>query len=137
MSHYAKVFNGTVTNVIKASAEFIASYNDELPGEWIQTSYNTRGNVHYGPDGRPDGGVALRGNFGGIGSIYDAEKDAFYPPAPFPNWVLTENFVWRAPIPRPTDGKKYGWDPETSSWVLRNTINTSTTSTSTSTNVGG
>ena len=72
---------------------------DSSPGQWVQTSYNTRGGVHYGPDGEPDGGVALRGNYAGIGFIYDAERDVFYPPQPGPEWTLnTTTWLWEAPV---------------------------------------
>ena len=82
MAHYAKVLstdNSTkfyVQEVIVADADFIGT----LPGLWKQTSYNTRGNVHYGSDGQPDGGEALRGNYAGIGYVYDEGRDAFIRP---------------------------------------------------------
>jgi len=47
MGHYAKVVNGKVTKVIVAEASFFNNFVDDSPGKWIQTSYNTRGNVHY------------------------------------------------------------------------------------------
>jgi hypothetical protein len=78
MAHYAEVQNGIVTRVIVAEAEFIAT----LPGTWVQTSYNTRNGIHYSADGRPDGGVALRKNYAGVGYTYDAVKDEFNPPQP-------------------------------------------------------
>ena len=59
MGHFAKVVDGKVTQVIVAEPEFFDTFTDTSPGTWLQTSYNTRGNVHYGPDGEPDGGVAL------------------------------------------------------------------------------
>jgi len=77
MSHYAKVVNNIVTQVIVAEAEFLVSYNDPEPGTWIQTSYNTHGGIHYGQDGNPDGGQALRGNYAGIGYTYDQTNDVF------------------------------------------------------------
>ena len=118
MSHYAKVVDGKVVQVIVAEAEFFDTFVDSSPGEWIQTSYNTRGNVHYGQDGQPDGGVALRGNYAGIGFIYDRSIDAFYPPQPYPSWVLSPlTILWEAPVPYPTDGKRYSWDEPTQSWV--------------------
>ena len=70
MSHFAKVTDGKVTQVIVAEKEFFDTYVDSTPGEWIQTSYNTRGGKHYGQDGKEDGGVALRGNYAGIGYTY-------------------------------------------------------------------
>jgi hypothetical protein len=118
MSHYAKVVNGKVVQVIVAEADFFDTFVDSSPGQWIQTSYNTRGNVHYGPNGEPDGGVALRGNYAGIGYDYDAQLDAFIPFSPYPSWVLnTENVTWEAPVAMPKDGKFYKWEEATTSWV--------------------
>ena len=82
MSHFAKVVNGTVTQVIVAEPEFFQTFVDTSPGDWIQTSYNTRGNVHLN-DGTP-----LRGNYAGVGYTYDYTNDVFYEPQPFPSWIL-------------------------------------------------
>ena len=105
MSHFAKVVDGIVTNVIVAEQEFIDTYDDGIPGEWIQTSYNTNGGKHYAPNSREpieDGGVALRKNYAGIGYTYDKTRDAFYPPQPFPPWTLNEDTCqWEAPVPYP------------------------------------
>lgn len=120
MAHYAKclnIDNSTkfyVEQVIVADTDFIGTQ----PGKWVQTSYNTKGNVHYGPDGNPDGGVALRGNYAGVGYTYDIVADVFYAPQPFPSWVLnTSTWTWEAPVAYPTDGKLYSWDEATLSWV--------------------
>jgi hypothetical protein len=100
MSHFAKVTDGKVTQVIVAEKEFFDTYVDSTPGEFIQTSYNTRGGVHYGQDGKPDGGVALRGNYAGIGYIYDRENDVFYAPQPGADWVLNKStWTWENPNP--------------------------------------
>ena len=104
MSHFAKVTDGKVTQVIVAEKEFFDTYVDSTPGEWIQTSYNTRGSVHYGQDGQPDGGVALRGNYAGIGYIYDRENDVFYAPQPGADWVLNKTtWTWENPNPAPVE----------------------------------
>jgi len=116
MSHFAKVVDGKVTQVIVAEKEFFDTFVDNSPGQWLQTSYNTRGNVHYGADGKPDGGVALRGNYAGIGYTYDAVKDVFVAPQPFPSWTLSANYLWEAPVAMPTDGKPYAWDEATKAW---------------------
>ena len=50
MAHYAKVLDGKVINVIVAEKEFFDTFVDDTPGEWIQTSYNTRGGIHYQPN---------------------------------------------------------------------------------------
>jgi len=118
MSHFAKVVDGKVTQVIVAEPEFFQTFVDSSPGTWLQTSYNTRGGVHYGQDGKPDGGEALRGNYAGIGFTYDQANDVFYPPQPFASWVLNKtNWTWEAPVAYPTDGKAYSWDEATKSWV--------------------
>jgi hypothetical protein len=109
MSHFAKVENGVVTEVIVAEQDVIDS---GLFGTgWIQTSYNTHGGQH--PEGRP-----LRKNFAGIGFSYDSVLDAFIPKKPYDSWVLNEETgLWIAPFPQPDDGEKYSWDEETVSWV--------------------
>lgn len=118
MAHFAKVLNGTVINVIVAEPEFFNTFVDESLGQWLQTSYNTRGGVHYGPDGNPDGGVALRGNYAGVGYTYDAEHDVFYAPQPFPSWTLSQTtWLWESPVPYPTDGKHYFWDESALNWI--------------------
>lgn len=119
MAHFAKVQNGTVTRVIVAEPEFFNTFVDDSPGEWIQTSYNTRGGVHYGQDGQPDGGDALRFNYAGKGYTYDRTRDAFIPPKPYDSWTLNETTcLWDSPIPYPIDGKKYDWNEETQTWDL-------------------
>lgn len=112
MAHYAKVLDGKVINVIVAEAEFFNTFVDSTPGDWIQTSYNTQGGEH------KLGGTPLRGNYAGIGYTYDREHDVFYPPKPFPSWTISApTWTWTAPTPMPTDGKKYTWHEETTSWV--------------------
>jgi len=112
MSHYAKVVNGIVTQVIVAEADFFNTFIDISPGEWIQTSYNTKGGQH------SLGGTPLRGNYAGIGYTYDRTNDVFYPPQPYPSWVISApNWTWDAPIPYPQDSNKYTWDETTKNWV--------------------
>lgn len=110
MSHYAKVVGGNVVKVIVAEPDFFKTFVDTSPGEWIQTSYNTRGGKH------SKGGTPLRKNYAGIGYSYDRELDAFIPPKPFNSWVLNkETGLWDAPAPMPASGN-YVWDEETVSW---------------------
>jgi len=111
MSHFAKVVDGKVTQVIVAEPEFFQTFVDSSPGEWIQTSYNTHGGQHR------NGGTPLRKNYAGIGYSYDRTKDAFIPPKPYPSWVLNDDTcLWGAPTPMPTDDKTYIWDETTTSW---------------------
>ena len=103
--HYAKVQDGTVTQVIVAEPDFFERFIDSSPGEWVQTSY-TR---------------SIRKNFAGIGFSYHRELDAFIPPKPYPSWVLNEVFFnWMPPVPKPADNKNYIWDEESQSWLEEN-----------------
>ena len=112
MSHFAKVLNGIVTQVIVAEPEFFQTFVDSSPGEWIQTSYNTYGGQH------KNGGTPLRKNYAGIGYTYDNTKDAFIPPQPFASWTLNDDTcLWSAPTPMPINDKHYSWDETTTSWV--------------------
>ena len=120
MGHFAKVSNGIVTRVIVAEADFFNNFVDDSPGQWIQTSYNTRGGVHYSPNTNEpsdDQSKALRKNYAGIGYTYDAAKDAFIPPQPFNSWTLNEDTcLWDSPVPYPADGKLYKWNEESVNW---------------------
>ena len=118
MSHFAKVEDGIVVDVIVADQEFV----DNLDGVWIQTSYNTLNSLHLGTDTQPDGGTALRHNFAGVGFNYNAEIDAFYPQSPFPSWTLNDTTCdWEAPTPEPeVSGENslgFIWDEANLKWV--------------------
>lgn len=112
MSHFAKVVDGIVTQVIVAEPEFFDTFVDSSPGEWLQTSYNTHGGIH------TNGGTPLRKNYAGIGYTYDRQRDAFIPPKPYASWVLNDfSCQWEAPVAMPTDGQSYFWDEEQKNWV--------------------
>ena len=184
MSHFAKIDDDNiVTQVVVAEQDYIDSIKGSIivpdvdPPEvskpnWVQTSYNTRGGVHYcaqveyvteaveakpsvkyiegdvipegkkvgmvripavkakaavyvegkSPEdvGKPDGGVALRKNYAGVGYTYDKDKDAFIPPKPFASWVLDEDScLWEAPVAKPDiiDEEDYSWDEDNQEWV--------------------
>lgn len=125
MAYYAFLDeNNIVTEVIAGKDETDTSEDWEI---WYsnfrgqpckRTSYNTRGGVHYGLDNEPDGKPAFRKNCAGIGYTYDAARDAFILPQPYPSWLLNEfSCLWEAPIPYPTDGNHYVWDETTQSWL--------------------
>jgi hypothetical protein len=132
MAHFARINAlGIVSTVIVAEQDFIDSLDNA--DSWVQTSYNTRGGVHYNPEtGEPDNGVALRKNFAGIGFKYDIERDAFIPPQPFASWTLNEDTCWwESPLAIPEltqeeiDAEQYYiWDEatyqadNTQGWVL-------------------
>ena len=117
MTHFAKVDdNNIVTEVIVAEQE----HADSLEGRWIQTSFNTRGGVHYGPDGNPDGGTPIRKNFAGIGMTYDETIDGFVSQKPYESWTLdAATGYWEPPLAKPNDegpGNVYIWNEGTQTW---------------------
>jgi hypothetical protein len=119
MSHFAEINSeNIIQRVIVAEQDFIDSGAVGDASNWVQTSYNTRGGVHYAPNSNtPDGGVALRKNYAGIGYTYDASKDAFIEPQPFPSWTLDDDTCqWNAPVAHPSDGKMYSWDEDNTEW---------------------
>lgn len=121
MAHFAKVENGIVTQVIVAESEFFQTFIDTSPGAWMQTSYNTRGGIYYEHDSdipASDQTKAFRKNYAGVGYTYDAQRDAFIPPKPYPSWVLNDfSCLWEAPIPYPDDGGFYVWNEAAQSWA--------------------
>jgi hypothetical protein len=102
MSHFAKLNNNVVTEVIVAEQDFI---NSGAVGDsflWVQTSYSG----------------SFRKNYAAVGYTYDKAKDAFITLKPYPSWVLVEDTCqWEAPTTVPDDGKAYAWDEDTTAWV--------------------
>ena len=103
MSHFAKLDNNIVTEVIVAEQDFI---NSGVVGDsflWVQTSYSG----------------SFRKNYAAVGDTYDKAKDAFIAPKPYPSWTLVEDTCqWEAPVSYPTDGQSYSWDEDTTTWAV-------------------
>ena len=103
MSHFAKLDNNVVTEVIVAEQDFI---NSGAVGDsflWVQTSYSG----------------SFRKNYAGVGYTYDKVRDAFIAPKPYPSWTLVEDTCqWEAPVSYPTDGQSYTWDEDTTAWAV-------------------
>jgi len=133
MAHFAKVqdSDGLVLDVIVAEQDFIDSLDAEEGVSWIQTSYNTRGGVHYEPDSdtpSADQSQALRKNFASVGAKYYADADAFEDLKKYTSWVLnTETYIHESPLPRPAflEGEQVYWDEDlynssggTEGWVV-------------------
>ena len=98
---FAKVKNGIVIEVMVADQEFIDSYVDSTPGNWLET--------------RKDG--SIRKNYAGIGFSYDSTRDAFIPPQPYPSWTLNETTcLWECPVAYPEDGNIYEWNETDQQW---------------------
>jgi len=116
MGHFAKVENGVVTRVIVADQEWIDTGLEGDPSLWVQTSYNTQAGVH------TSGGTPLRGNFAGMGYVYDKTNDVFYPPRPKDylgvvcnSWTIgAPTWTWQPPVAWP--GEDYDWNETTKTW---------------------
>lgn len=114
MAHFAQLDNNNIVtkvivvhnnelldNGVESESKGIAFCQSLFGGNWKQTSYN--GNIRY--------------NYAGIGYSYDEERDAFIAPKPYTSWVLDEDTCrWQAPVPYPTDDKRYNWNESTLSW---------------------
>lgn len=125
MAHWAKIDedNNVVEVIVTSNEEDDEGQSwilENLEGTWIQTSINTLGGIHYDPStGEPsaDQSKALRGNFAGIGMVYDPELDAFYAKKPFESWILNESiFDWEPPIEKPETAGPWIWDEENQNW---------------------
>ncbi len=107
MSHFAELDeNNIVTRVLVGDNnmpnEGYDWFVENLGGRWVQTSYTG----------------SIRKNFAGVGFTYDEELDAFIAPQPFESWELNEfTCQWMAPTPYPRDGRIYGWDEESLTWI--------------------
>jgi hypothetical protein len=129
MAHFAKLDENNIVIFVTVGRQEDDGREAELSARtgdvYKQTSYNTRGGVHY-TDGVPseDQTKAFRKNYAGLGYTYDAGRDAFIPQKPFASWVLNEDTcLWDAPVAMPEDAgtgeppKRYTWDEDTISWV--------------------
>jgi len=133
MAHFAKLgINGKVIAVHVVSNSDIlngSGVEDETVGQqflerlhgwpasmWIQTSYNTSAGTHR------LGGTPFRGDYAGLGMLYDEDNDIFRRKQPYASWTLnTTTAQWEPPTPRPsteTDGKPddYIWNESTKAW---------------------
>lgn len=98
---FAKVKKGIVINVMVADQEFMDNFIDTSAGQWIET--------------KEDG--SIRKNYAGIGFSYDATRDAFIPPQPYPSWTLNEDTcLWECPVAYPDDGNMHTWNETDQQW---------------------
>ena len=122
MAHYAFLNeNNIVTEVIvgknEGNFDWEQQYGAFRGQACKRTSYNTHGGVH------ASGGTPLRKNYAGIGYSYDAGRDAFIAPKPYPSWILNESTcLWDAPTPMPTDGTPYTWDESLGTWIVSRSV---------------
>ena len=123
MAHFAKIDNlGTVVFVTVGKDDGQELQLCARTGDtYRQTSYNTRGGIHYESDSNDpseDQSKAFRKNYAGVGYVFDTERDAFIPPKVYNSWTLNEDTCrWEAPVDKPDDGKEYTWNEATTNWV--------------------
>ena len=137
MAHFAKIgMNGKVIAVLtlnngdmlnadgvedeSVGQQYLERHNNWPAPMWIQTSYNTSGGTH------KLGGTPFRGNYAGIGHIWDEDNNIFYGKSPYASWVLnTTTATWHSPIGDApddlTDEEKaafthYAWNEGTGAW---------------------
>lgn len=78
------------TNLPKEFNSWEEFYSNEMnASDCKRTSYNTSGNKHVNE------GTPFRGNFAGLGYLYDSENDVFIPPKPTADATLNEEtWLW-------------------------------------------
>ena len=123
MTYFAKLDENNLVTFVTAGRAEDDGLEEELNARtgdvYRQTSYNTRGGIHY-TDGEPseDQTKAFRGTYAGIGFYYDEDLDIFYPPRPYASWTLNaQTASWVAPIDYPADGGLYVWDETETDWI--------------------
>ena len=125
MAHFAELNNSNeVLRVVVISNDDVDSNGGELSSEaetfvasivphsedgtaWKQTSYNSN----------------FRKQYAGIGHTYDASKNKFISPQPYPSWSLDSNDDWEAPVTYPTITEidsnivYTSWDEDNQKWL--------------------
>ena len=111
--------------------QWLETHNNWPAQMWIQTSYNTYGNQH------KNGGTPLRGNYAGIGYIWDEDDQIFWPKKPYASWVKNiATASWKSPVgdaPALTADQTsqneagthswfYEWNESGQSWDLKNSM---------------
>ena len=133
MAHYAKLGANNKVIAVHVVADKDCQNADGIEDEevgrqflerihswplWKKTSYNTMGGQH------KLGGTPLRGNYAGIGMIYDVDNDIFITKKPYASWTLNvAEARWQSPIgdaPELSEEEKlthmYEWNESTGAW---------------------
>ena len=117
MAHFAELDENNIVLRVIPGVDYPydgeSIYQQETGRVWKRTSYNTHAGQHR------LGGTPFRKNYAGIGHVYDAQRDAFYAPSPYPSWTLDEDTcIWQPPTPMPVDDNMYTWDENTRTWTV-------------------
>ena len=123
--------------------QYLQLHNNWPAEMWIQTSYNTKRNKHFTRNEEDvmvesaDQSKALRGNYAGIGYIWDEDNNIFWHPKPYPSWVKDiATATWKSPIgdaPALTEEQNsqnntgsnywvYKWNEDNQSWDLTDNL---------------
>ena len=144
MAHFAKITennevlqvltvnNSDVVNVNGVEEEtvgqkYLEKHNNWPANMWIQTSYNTKNNVH------KFNKAPFRGNYAVIGGTWDPVNNLFFDIKPYASWIKdTASASWKSPIgdapeltaeqlsqyQAGTHGWRYIWNDNTLTWNL-------------------
>ena len=126
MAHFAKLDENNIVTFVTVGRQEDDGKEEELNARtgdvYRQTSYNTRGGIHYNAEtGEPseDQSKAFRKNYAGLGYSYDELLDAFIPPKTFSQWILNEETCqWQAPFGPPDNEQTYTWNEESGEWEV-------------------
>lgn len=106
MAHFAEIDNNNVVtrvlvvpNAQEGHGEQFLSEVLGLSGNWVQTSYTSRGGKRIDPvTNSVTGDNHFRFNYAAPGFSYDPVRDAFIPPKPHPDATLDEQTcLWVLP----------------------------------------
>ena len=109
--------NNIVTQVITGNEEGGDTNYETVYGNFHgqtckRTSYNTHANAH------SDGGTPFRGNYAGIGHVYDTTNNVFYEAQPHASWTKdVATASWVAPITYPSVTND-GQDPVVFEYII-------------------
>jgi len=123
MAHYAFLDENNIVTEVITGVDETELIEGKSPEQWYgefrnqtckRTSYNTFANQHN------NGGTPFRGNYAGIGYLYDTTFDVFIAPQPYPSWKLNyTTYVWEAPTPMPEhiEGSWWKWSEYNKAWI--------------------
>ena len=140
MAHFAKISENNIVLAVltldnvnmlnengiekeEIGQQYLQTHNNWPAHLWIQTSYNTYNNIH------SLNGTPFRGNYAGIGKIWDPINNMFYRSKPFSSWILNlQKADWESPIgnapvlteEQKQNNQRYTWNENNQSWDLIN-----------------
>jgi len=110
--HYSTEVTATILGMKVVDDDVVIIRNPDINDPDILTTATI---IDYVPDDKPP----LRGNFAAIGDVYDPVNDVFYPPSPFPSWVISSstNWKWVPPVEPRSPNIWRVWHETSKSWL--------------------